>query len=1081
MRPKKLMMRAFGPYARETTVDFNAFGGRGLFLVCGDTGAGKTTIFDAITFALFGEASGADRDAKGFKSDFAAAGDAPLVELVFEYRSKTYRIVRKGRYSRPKKRGEGFVDEQETVEFTAPGLMPVTRKSEADSAIRELIGLDKNQFTQICMIAQGEFRKVLTSGTAERERILRKLFDTSALGAFQESLRVQARELAGARESLATRMEENARSAALAPESESASELERRMQDDTLAGDWLTEVLRAQIDADRAARAALEREQERLTSVRDRLAGELDAARRRTRLTEELAGAEHAGNAAQSRLRALEERKAAASSDEEARIRCEKEIAALCAWRPTYAVLERRRNELAAAKRREEEAAYQLTEARSAHERIERRAEEAREGERGLADAAVRNVEAEHALARARAHLEEARATLDAFDAAKRAEAQAKEAEESAAQADKQVAADERERAAHSTRLEEANRRLDETTDAEAAHERARATLSDLSSQRERVRERATVLERAVEKVARTQSALDAALKRFSQAADDARSTAAAYQDARHLHNAGIAGVLADALEDGLACPVCGSTEHPHPAPRSTCAPSDDEVAALEQTASEAARAETAASEQARSLRDALAERLSEKEHAEEQGDAAALIAQLATLDARMERAQDEQDAAQRRLDARGALMEERDRERAALEALEAGIVSRSAERDRLRTDAARARQRADDCQAALPHGTRPEAAAAFTQAEACVEELARAAEAARERLGAHERICKERSALEAEAARLETEMQARTDRHDGAVETRSARSVAVDTLEATLPFPTERDLEARIDQNAARARALCEAREELERQIEGASREAERLAERCATLNGQIARIEEIDEDAVQAQLLSCEQEMECAGKHAEELAVRLSVNESALENVEHIEAALTRGAERAAKVRALADVACGTRTGSARMSFETYVQGMYFDRIIHAANRRLSTMTEGRYRLARRAEARTLRGPSGLDLDVHDNYTGMARDAATLSGGESFEASLALALGLSDVVQSNAGGIQLDSMFIDEGFGSLDPEALGRAIRMLSSLSGERKLIGIISHVEDLKTAIDRKIVVTRSAAGSSVRIET
>ncbi|MDO4591055.1 MAG: SbcC/MukB-like Walker B domain-containing protein [Slackia sp.] len=174
------------------------------------------------------------------------------------------------------------------------------------------------------------------------------------------------------------------------------------------------------------------------------------------------------------------------------------------------------------------------------------------------------------------------------------------------------------------------------------------------------------------------------------------------------------------------------------------------------------------------------------------------------------------------------------------------------------------------------------------------------------------------------------------------------------------------------------------------------------------------------------------------------------------------------------------MADTANGRLSGKDKISFETYIQSMYFDRMIEAANRRLGVMTNGRYELTRRRDALSKTGQSGLDLDVVDNYTGKARDAASLSGGESFKAALALALGLSDTVQSHAGGIQLDTMFIDEGFGSLDQESLRLALKALTELSGGGKLIGIISHVEELKDSIDAKIIVERGCEGSTLRIE-
>ena len=206
----------------------------------------------------------------------------------------------------------------------------------------------------------------------------------------------------------------------------------------------------------------------------------------------------------------------------------------------------------------------------------------------------------------------------------------------------------------------------------------------------------------------------------------------------------------------------------------------------------------------------------------------------------------------------------------------------------------------------------------------------------------------------------------------------------------------------------------------------------------------------------------------------------MRLNANRRIASSLDDIMRRSSSIEERFGAIAQLADAACGKLSGTDRVTFETYVQGIHFDRIIAAANRRLGVMTNGRYELLRRGDAANRKAQSGLDLDVFDNYTGKARDASSLSGGESFQASLSLALGLSDVVQSSAGGVRLDTMFIDEGFGSLDPEALQQAIKMLSTLSGGGKLIGIISHVEELKEAIDRKIVVTASRSGSTLSLE-
>ncbi|MBQ3106109.1 MAG: SMC family ATPase, partial [Eggerthellaceae bacterium] len=245
-------------------------------------------------------------------------------------------------------------------------------------------------------------------------------------------------------------------------------------------------------------------------------------------------------------------------------------------------------------------------------------------------------------------------------------------------------------------------------------------------------------------------------------------------------------------------------------------------------------------------------------------------------------------------------------------------------------------------------------------------------------------------------------------------------------------------------------------------------------------TLAEQLADTQETDSVKAEEELAALDARIAAENAQREQLIGRQTVNDGILATLKRIAQRSSGIDKEYGELEILSHTANGKLSGKSRLAFETYVQGIYFDRIIAAANRRLAIITNGRYELMRRSTSADGRAQAGLDLDVLDNYTGKARDASSLSGGESFEASLSLALGLSDVVQSHAGGVQLDTMFIDEGFGSLDQEALQQAIRMLTSLSGGSKLIGIISHVDELKASIDRKIVVTRGREGSTLKLE-
>ena len=309
---------------------------------------------------------------------------------------------------------------------------------------------------------------------------------------------------------------------------------------------------------------------------------------------------------------------------------------------------------------------------------------------------------------------------------------------------------------------------------------------------------------------------------------------------------------------------------------------------------------------------------------------------------------------------------------------------------------------------------------------------------------------------------------------------TLSAAQAARTEVAAGLAFGSLDEAQKALSDLRERKRALDTELASAEDAVHAAETAIKDADSRRLALAEQIEGTSSIDKEAELARFAEADRQLAQLESDRDALIMRLNANRRIASSLDDIMRRSSSIEERFGAIAQLADAACGKLSGTDRVTFETYVQGIHFDRIIAAANRRLGVMTNGRYELLRRGDAANRKAQSGLDLDVFDNYTGKARDASSLSGGESFQASLSLALGLSDVVQSSAGGVRLDTMFIDEGFGSLDPEALQQAIKMLSTLSGGGKLIGIISHVEELKEAIDRKIVVTASRSGSTLSLE-
>lgn len=926
-------MSAFGPYAGEAEVDFSKLGRTGLYLVCGDTGAGKTTIFDAISFALFGSPSGSDRTARSLRSDFAEASTPTFVELEFEHAGSTYLVRRNPEYQRPKKRGEGTTTETAGAELRLPDRAPITSPRAVDAAIVELLGIDGSQFSQIVMIAQGDFRRLLSAETKDRAAILRKLFGTRPYVDFQRDLESARSELAGKAASVRQRLGELARLCTL--DGEAAARRDEMLERGVVAQDLLALLDEAAANDERAS-GELERQVAELTVAVEARAREAEQARGLAEL--------------RGRLEAIERELPEARRADDARER-----------------------ELAQALARGDEKTRLVGRIGVAREALPRYAElsRAQELERAAADglsrAERRERDARAALEAARSGVQDARGRVTELEGA----------QEGLARATAAVA-----EAVHGR--DDASRRLED----------ARSSLSRLKGRQADRDEAAALLERASRR-------FDDARQTFVQADERHRCLQLAFLD-------GQAGVLARGLRDGEPCPVCGSTEHPRPALPKEGVPTQREV---DKAQKGRATAEAAARE-ASEARGRAEQRLSSCEV-----ELSELVTQVGP--------QEEVEVHEAEL--------ERQLERAERAVSEATAAEREA--------AGRARELAD---ARSRLGV---AEAKLAEAEERLAPLASELSSARERLIA----ARGRAASLAEGLPHPSEDDAR------------AEVARLEDAVASIDAERARAEDARRATSAALER-LAAQRETLERQLE------ERQGEVSAS------------PEKAEAALSSVQERRAEVAERASEASGRLAHNEAVARQVRACAKEGASVSDRYGEVAALAYTANGRLAGKERMSFETYLQARWFDRILEAANRRLLVMTDGRYELVRHLGAREGGGAAqtGLDLDVRDSFTGRPRSASSLSGGESFKASLALALGLSDVVQAHAGGIRLDTMFVDEGFGSLDEESLALAIRTLTELSGSDKLVGIISHVDELKESIDRKIVVERGRTGSTLRIE-
>ena len=923
MRPTKLIISAFGPYADRTLIDLEKLGTSGLYLISGDTGAGKTTIFDAITYALFGRASGDSRDdAKLFRCLNAKPETKTEVDLTFVYAGKEYRIVRNPEYMRPKARGEGFTKESASVTLYKPDASgrqsptspSVSKEKDVAAAVQEIIGIDRDQFTKIAMIAQGDFMKVLLSSTDERKKIFRKIFKTDKFNALQDELKKRASEIekqCGDSENAACTMvaqlqcsEESAQAQNL----EQAKNLAAARQ----VADWqgVCDMTQAILDEDSLSYKNVQAE---LDESAKKLAGmdkELGRAQNIQNTRDALKKANDELEKILPSLVPLKEAKAAAESKQPERDSMQERITTLKNSLPEYDKLESFR------------------------------------GEALKKESAIQKTETE--LQRNRQSVENTKAVITNLD---------KELSE----------------------LGDAGTKKQELL---AQSDKLSTRQNDLQKVGKNVKELSTLSE-----------AFEKAKKAYLAADDDYRKISKEYEAKNRAFLNEQAGIIAETLVENEPCPVCGSTHHPHKACKSVEAPSQAELEQLKKAVSEA--------ETKRNEKNAAASQAKGK-FEEKQLAVQSLVQELfgeCTLEEARERGNTE-------------YAENRDK----MAALTSDI-SKEEEREKRK---------------AFLEKNIPEKRAELEKLQLTVTDQE-----------------KEISGLNAELTSCRNTIRELLDKL--AFESKAAAEAQVREMQAAL------DSSKREFETATAKLTECETR-------------VNELKARKDTLASQLEGAPEFDLVALQASRDQAAEAHNALAHSQNIISARLVGNKSALEQIGKTVGALGEQLRRRAWIRNLSDTANGGLSGQGKVMLETYVQASYFDRIVSRANIRFRLLSNGQYELVRRKDAANNRSQSGLDLNVLDHSSGKEREVKTLSGGESFLASLSLALGLADEVQSYAGGIQLDTMFVDEGFGSLDEEALKNAINTLQNLAGDNRLVGIISHVNELEHRIEKIIHVKK-----------
>ena len=915
MRPIKLTVSAFGPYAGKTEFDFDKLGTGGLYLITGDTGAGKTTIFDAITYALYGDPSGNNREVSMFRSKYADINTPTFVRLTFNYKGKEYTIERNPEYERAAQRGNGLTRQTAGVELILPDGKPLTKTKEVDNAINNIIGINREQFCQIAMIAQGDFLKLLISPTKERIEIFRHIFKTKLYSDLQDRLKSElsvlnndcskikqsiSQYIAGINcsdSSLLSLDVTKAKNGDL-PTDECILLIEKLIDEDTLAQEKadnsITEIEK-QLDI---LKINIERGEE---FVKAKQAFEQNKARI-LKLTEEKS----------SLTNALEEEKKKTSVQEE----LTKASATIQAQLPDYDELDQKESKL-----------------------------------KGNALNIEKN---KAALTKTLKDIEDLQAEIE--------------------------------------RLTEEAKALQKSGEQKILFENQKTIHLESLSKLE-------ALLKSMEELKKVSANYKEAKKIFEEKKLMASELDASFRVKYNLYLDSQAGLLAENLVDDMPCPVCGSLSHPKKAIKPTQVPKKDELDILQSKVSKANDDANTVSQKVGNLKGVL----------DEKKDTTVNSIKELLGDIDMSNATD--------------ITKDKISElKTNIKELEENIeiaTKNSSRKDAIEKKLPQLRTKKDELQNSIVD------------------------------------INNTISTLESE--------------------NKSLNSRIID-LKEKLVFSSKLEASKEIQKNEAQ---ILKIKKDIDLATKSLKECSENLASAVArndVLLKQMEGKQEVDLEAEKIKLNELESNRIQLRKNKESIHSRIVNNKSNCDNIKLKSSELIDIEKKYTWVKALSDTANGNITGKDKIMLETYIQMHYFDRIISRANTRLMIMTGGQYDLVRREEALSKVGQSGLDLDVIDHYNGTTRSVKSLSGGESFKASLALALGLSDEIQSSAGGIQLDTMFIDEGFGSLDEDSLAQAMNALASLASSNKLIGIISHVGELKQKIDKQIVVKKDKTGGS-----
>ena len=1058
MKPIKLIISAFGPYAgKMPEIHFDQFEDKGLFLISGDTGAGKTTIFDAICFALYGTTSGTYRDTKNLRSEYASPSVDSYVDFYFTHQGREYHVWRQPEYERRKQRGEGVVTEKQKATLYIEGETPIDGVNPVNSAVKDLLHIDDKQFKQIAMIAQGEFWDLLNTKTEKRTEILRTIFMTDGYNnigyRLKDRMDANKAKKLHAEQSIVQYFDD-----VTADENDEIYEELMDLQEraNRSGSAWnleeLLEVITKVIESDEAKKKQITDTLTKEESALNKLKESLATAETNNKFIERVATLEKEQGELKERKKEIDEL--------EKLLKMQK--AATHDVNPAYLLWNKKSEEVSTTGNSIKKKSEEKVEAENI----------ANEAAKTLADAEKRRPE----LEKLKIIINKIADEEEKYQQREQLTAKLTTLEESKAFI-KQEEKDLKNRESElKTQISELKKTIAALKDRPSELQKVQAKGRDLKSLQDDI---ADILEASVKERNKRMKALTTKQNAYKEAFSEYEKANNERMNMEKLIESYRAGILAKDLCDGEKCPVCGSTHHPEPAKAPESSVTEEDLEILKTTESvaqekkanantDAEKAKTALEEYEEQMRIAILDCLENsivgmEVKGEKLDDLIAILEEVASS---VKEKIDENTKTENALDKDCCLLKQTEEEleeatgektdniQLEKESLqkkkndtEEGITASKATLEALKT---------------LSYETWEQASEEKTKAENLKQEISDLLETS---LSAKKQADESLAALKATIKTLESTL--KNQQKDEAT--------LKDTLEKKLELKQFESVEKMLE-FVVSEEEITDAEEEVNTYKQAVSTNKTQLSQAKADAKGKKL----VDIDTLKA---NCDEqegivkEIRIANNV---VSNRIDTNKEKQTNIVAQRDDLETSRKEYIICSKLYNLVKGN-TGNGKITLEQYIQAAGFDGIIAAANRRLLPMSDGQYELYRQEDSVGKKSNTFLDLEVLDNYTGHRRPVGNLSGGESFKASLSLALGLSDTVSSNLGGVQMDALFVDEGFGTLDKKSIDSAMDILINLSGANKLVGVISHREELIENIPQQIRVKKTKDGSQITIDS